>query len=108
VTSPDSRRDLAVVKTVGFTRRQLAGTVAWRASVAAAIGIAVGVPLGIALSRWLWTLFAGQIYAVPEPAVPAWGLALVLLGTVLLANLAAALPGRSAARTTTAHALRAE
>jgi hypothetical protein len=29
------RRDLAVLKTLGFTRRQLAGTVAWQASVAA-------------------------------------------------------------------------
>jgi ABC-type lipoprotein release transport system permease subunit len=40
--------------------------------------------------------------------VPAGALALVALGTLLLANLAAAMPGRSASRTATALALRAE
>ena len=102
------RRDLAVLRTLGFTRRQLAGTVAWQASVAAVIGIGVGMPLGIALGRFLWTLFARQIYAVPAPAVPVGALALVALGTILLANLAAAMPGRSAAGTSSASALRAE
>jgi len=102
------RRDLAVLRTLGFTRRQLAGTVAWQASVAAVIGIGVGMPLGIALGRFLWTLFARQIYAVPAPAVSVGALALVALGTILLANLAAAMPGRSAAGTSSASALRAE
>jgi FtsX-like permease family len=102
------RRDLAVLKTIGFTHRQLAATVAWQASVAAVIGIVAGVPLGIALGRWLWILFARQIYAVPQPTVPAETVILVTLGTLALANLVAALPGRSAARTPTALALRAE
>jgi hypothetical protein len=102
------RRDLAVLKTIGFTRRQLAATVAWQASVAAITGIVVGVPLGIALGRSLWDLFARQIYAVPEPTIPAGAVILVAIGTLLLANLAAAVPGQSAARTPTALALRAE
>ena len=102
------RRDLAVLKTLGFTRRQLAGTVAWQASVAAVVGIGVGMPLGVALGRFLWTLFARQIYAVPAPAVSVGTLALVALGTILLANLAAAMPGRSAGRTAAALALRTE
>jgi predicted lysophospholipase L1 biosynthesis ABC-type transport system permease subunit len=33
---------LALLKTLGFTERQLAATVAWQASVAAVIGIVVG------------------------------------------------------------------
>ncbi|HEY2812439.1 MAG TPA: FtsX-like permease family protein [Acidimicrobiales bacterium] len=102
------RRDLAVLKTLGFTRRQLASVVAWQASVAAVIGIAIGVPLGVALGRWLWILFARQIFAVPQPAVPASTLALVSVGALVLANIVAALPGRSAARTRTAVLLRAE
>jgi ABC-type lipoprotein release transport system permease subunit len=53
------RRDLALLKTMGFVRRQLAAAVAWQASVAAVIGIVAG--------RWLWNLFAEQIYAVPYP-----------------------------------------
>jgi len=102
------RRDLAVLKTIGFTRRQLAATVAWQATVAAIVGSAVGIPLGITLGRWLWTEFARQIYAVPQPAVPVISVVLLPLCAVALVNLVAALPGRSAARTPAALALRAE
>jgi hypothetical protein len=102
------RRDLAVLKAIGFTRRQVGATVAWQATVAAVIGIAAGVPLGIALGRWLWTLFARQIYAVPEPTVPVGSVVLVSLCTLILVNLVAALPGRAAARTPVALALRTE
>lgn len=48
------------------------------------------MPLGIALGRWLWTLFARQIYAVPQPTVPAEAVILVTVGTLALANLVAA------------------
>jgi hypothetical protein len=102
------RQDLAVLKTIGFTRRQLAATVAWQATVAAIVGSAVGIPLGIALGRWLWTAFARQIYAVPQPAVPVLSIVLLPLCALALVNLVAALPGRSAARTPAALALRAE
>jgi len=100
------RRDLALLKTLGFTQRQLATTVAWQASVAAVIGVVVGLPLGIAVGRWLWTLFARQIYAVPHPTVPVLSMLLVALGVLVFANLVAALPGQSAGRTSTAAMLR--
>jgi FtsX-like permease family len=102
------RRDFALLKTLGFTRHQLAVTVAWQASVAALVGIVVGVPLGIALGRWLWDLFARAIYAVPEPSVPIVQVLVVALAALVLANLVAAVPGRMAARTRTALVLRAE
>ncbi len=102
------RRDLALLKTLGFTRRQLAVAVAWQASVAAITGIVIGVPIGIALGRWLWDLFARDIYAVPRPTVPVLEVVVVAVVTIVLANLVAALPGRMAARTPTALVLRAE
>jgi hypothetical protein len=102
------RRDLALLKTLGFTRRQLASVVAWQASVAAVIGIVVGVPVGVVLGRWLWILFARQIFAVPQPIVPVWSVVLVAIGALVVANAMAALPGRRAARTPTALLLRAE
>ncbi len=102
------RRDLALLKTLGFTQGQLATAVAWQASVAATVGIIVGVPAGIALGRWLWSLFARAIYAVPQPSVPVVEIVLVALGALVLANAVAAIPGRIAARTSTAHVLRAE
>ena len=102
------RRDLALLKTLGFTPRQLAAAVAWQASVSAIVGVVVGVPVGIALGRWLWTLFARAIYAVPEPSVPVLEVVVVAVGALVLANLVAAIPGRIAARTPTADVLRSE
>jgi hypothetical protein len=102
------RRDLALLKTIGFVRRQLAAAVAWQATVAAVVGIVVGVPLGVIVGRWLWDLFAEQIYAVPYPTVPVSSLVLVSVGTLVLANVIAAFPARTAARTPTAFLLRSE
>jgi hypothetical protein len=102
------RRDLALLKTLGFTQRQLGAAVAWQASVNAVVGIVIGVPVGIIVGRWLWLLFARQIYAVPEPTVPAVSVILVGIGALVLANIVAAIPARVAARTPTALMLRAE
>jgi hypothetical protein len=102
------RRDFALLKTLGFIRRQLAGAVAWQASVIAAAGLAIGVPLGIAAGRLLWLAFAHELSAVPNPVVPAASLTLATVGALILANLVAALPGRQAARTPAAEVLRAE
>ena len=102
------RHELALLKTLGFTQRQLASAVAWQASVAAVIGVVIGVPAGVALGRQLWDLFARAIYAVPEPTVPVWPVILIVLGALALANIAAAIPGRIAARTPAAGLLRAQ
>ena len=102
------RADLALLKTLGFTRRQLAATVAWQATAAVAVGATAGVPLGIALGRYLWDRFAGQISVVPQPSVPVLTVALVVIGALAAANLVAAVPGRAAARTPAAALLRAE
>jgi ABC-type lipoprotein release transport system permease subunit len=66
-----------------------------------------GVPAGVTLGRQLWDLFARAIYAVPEPTVPVWPVILIVLGALVLANIAAAIPGRIAARTPAAGLLRA-
>ncbi len=102
------RRDLALLRALGFTQRQLATAVAWQASATAVVGIVVGVPVGIVLGRWLWILFAREIYAVPDPSVPVLQLLFIVLGALVLANLVAAIPGRIASRTSTALVLRAE
>jgi ABC-type lipoprotein release transport system permease subunit len=102
------RRDLAMLKTFGFTRRQLAAVVAWQSTTTALVGVVVGIPLGIVVGRELWTLFARSINAVPVPTVPVLSVLIVGVGTLVFANLVAALPGRSAARTPAALVLRAE
>jgi hypothetical protein len=102
------RRDLAVLKTLGFTRLQLRATVAWQSSVSVVIGVVVGVPLGIIAGRLLWNIFATGINAVPAPTVPVWSIVIISVGALVLANLVAAVPGRMAARTSTAIVLRAD
>ncbi len=102
------RRQFALLKALGFTQRQIAASVAWQSSVAAVVGVVLGIPIGIALGRWLWTLFADGISAVPHPTVPTLSIAAVALGAVVFANLVALLPGRVAARTRTSLLLRAE
>jgi hypothetical protein len=102
------RSDLALLKALGFTQRQLAATVAWQSSIAVLIGTFVGVPTGIVLGRSLWDLFAREIYAVPEPSVPTLTVTLIAIGALLLANIVSAIPGRIAARTPTALVLRSE
>ena len=67
--------------------------VSWQASLVAVIGTIVGAPVGVVLGRWLWILFAHEIYAVPDPTVPLMSIVLVVLGTLVLANLVAFFPG---------------
>jgi ABC-type lipoprotein release transport system permease subunit len=97
-----------LLKTLGFTERQLATAVACRGTVAAITGVIVGIPRGIVIGRELWTLFAHNLNAVPDPSVPAIPVIVVALGSLLFAYFVAALPGPSAARTPTALVLRAE
>jgi len=101
------RQDLALLKTLGFTKGQLAVTLAWQATVTAVVGIVIGVPVGIAAGRQLWIIFARSIDAVPEPSVPL-SIILVAAGALVLANLVAAVPGRVAASTPAAIILRGE
>ncbi|MGC2174799.1 MAG: ABC transporter permease [Acidimicrobiales bacterium] len=102
------RRDLALLRTLGFTRRQLTASIAWQASVAGIVGVVAGLPLGILIGRWLWILFARYIGAVPQPTVPLLSMIVVVAVTLALANVVAALPGRSAAHVSTAQVLRGD
>jgi hypothetical protein len=102
------RRDLAIMKTLGFTPSQVAVAVAWHATTVAVIGIVVGLPLGIAIGRFGWNVFARDLGVVPEVVTPVALTAAIVPAAILLANLIAVLPGWTAARTRPAIVLRAE
>ena len=102
------RRDLAILKTLGFVRGQVLAAVAWQATAIALIALLVGLPLGVAAGRFAWNVFAEELGVLPEAVVPGWPILLLVPATLLVANLVAAIPGRMAARTRPALALRAE
>jgi ABC-type antimicrobial peptide transport system permease subunit len=102
------RRDLAVLKTLGFTRRQLLGTVAWEASAFAGVALLVGLPVGVLAGRLAWAAFAHGAGVSSAAAVPLTTVLLVVPVTLLLANMIAAWPGLQAARLRPADVLRAE
>ena len=102
------RRDLALLKALGFTRRQISATIAWQATSTVAVGLLIGVPVGIAAGRLMWTLFARQLDVVAEPAVPFIVIGLIVLAALVAANALAALPGRSARSVPAALVVRGE
>jgi ABC-type antimicrobial peptide transport system permease subunit len=102
------RRDLALLKTLGFTRGQVLGTVAWEASAFAAVALLVGLPLGVVAGRWAWAVFANAAGVSAAATVPLTTVLLVIPATLLAANLIAAAPGWEAARLQPALVLRTE
>jgi hypothetical protein len=102
------RRDLALLKTLGMPRRDLASAVAIQASTLALLAVAVGLPLGVVVGRWTWTLLAERLGIVPSPGTPLLLIVLVVPAALLLANVAALSPALAAARVPAAAVLRSE
>jgi FtsX-like permease family len=102
------RRDLAVLKTLGFVRRQVSATVAWQATTLTALALLVGLPVGVAAGRWAWVLVNQGLGSPAGPVIPALAVLTVVPATVLVANMVAALPARTAAATRPAVVLRSE
>ena len=105
-------RDTATLKTLGMSPRQVISMVATSAAVLALLGGLVAVPAGVALYRVLFdqiSSLGGNItplafYDVFAP----WELVAIPLGGVVVAVVAATVPGRWAARTSVVEVLHAE
>lgn len=108
VTTRRRRRDLAVLRALGFRRGEVVRAVCWQACTLAAVGLVAGLPLGVAAGRTAWQALARSLGVVHDP-----GPAGTLVGAVVLSGLVAvnllALPAAVAAgRRSSAAALRAE
>jgi hypothetical protein len=102
------RRDLALLKTIGFVRGQVSATVAWQATVLAVAAVAIGVPCGVALGRWTWRLVARGIGSVAPPVVPVVSVLVVIPITLVAANILAGAPAWTAGRIRPAEVLHHE
>jgi putative ABC transport system permease protein len=109
VTSIRARRhDLAILKTLGLARRQVRATVERQATTLVAIALAIGIPIAFVAGRWTWQGFAGRLGVDDSVRVPALSFVVIAVAGGLLANLIAAVPARTAARTRPAIVLRSE
>jgi hypothetical protein len=102
------RRDLALLKSLGFTRRQVGAAVTWQAVATGAVALLVGLPLGIALGRWTWTQFARELDVVAQPEVPFATLAALVAGTFVVAIVVSLIPAQVGRRVDPATVLRGE
>lgn len=100
------RRELALLKTLGFSRGQVGATVAWQATTLGVVGLVVGIPLGVVVGRVAWQLVADSLGIAAEITTPVAALAVLVPATLVLVNLVAFVPARAAARTRPAVALR--
>lgn len=101
------RRELAVLRAVGFVRHQVRATVAIQATAIAVTGLLVGLPVGLAVGRWSWRVVVEGLFVAERVIIPA-SLGLVVPAALLVVNLAAAVPARRAAALAPAEVLRTE
>jgi predicted lysophospholipase L1 biosynthesis ABC-type transport system permease subunit len=107
VTAVRRRRgELALLKVLGFDRRQVGATVAWQATILGTVGLVLGLPIGIVVGRLIWRLVADSLGVSTEVTMPTVWLLLSVPCVLVVVNLIAFFPARSAARTRPAVALR--
>jgi hypothetical protein len=108
VSARRRRHDFAVLRALGFIRRDLSRTTSWQAITVVAAGVVVGAPLGVMIGRWAWLSAIGSVGMIDTPAVPLPVLALVAAVAIGGAAALGSVPGWIAARRSPAHELRSE
>ena len=102
------RRDLALLKTLGFDRAQVRATIAWQATTLATVGLVIGIPSGLIVGRLVWRSVADGLGVSNTATIPTLALLLAIPAVLALVNLIAFFPARAAAETRPAVALRSE
>jgi predicted lysophospholipase L1 biosynthesis ABC-type transport system permease subunit len=101
-------RDLAVLRAIGFTRRQTGSTVVVMALAIVILGAVVGVPIGVAIGSTLWQMTADGAFVLSDPNVRLLDVVAPVLGAVVVGLVAAAVPATRAAGRRASVGLRAE
>jgi ABC-type lipoprotein release transport system permease subunit len=102
------RHDLAVLRSIGFTRGDTRVAIAWQSTLIAVVGAVVGIPLGIIVGRFAWKQLAESFPVVYVPPFEVLAVLLVVPVAIVVANLVAAGPAHAATRIRPASALRTE
>jgi ABC-type antimicrobial peptide transport system permease subunit len=102
------RHELAVLRSIGFTRRNTRVAIAWQATLLAIAGLVIGIPLGIIVGRLVWKQVAEEFPVVYAPPLALVAIVLIVPIAILVANALAAGPAHAATRIHPARALRTE
>ena len=100
------RREVGLLKVLGFVNRQVASAVVWQATTLALVGAVVGVPLGVVAGRATWNAFADNLGAVPVSVVPVWLVCVLAAGVLVAANVISVAPALVATRSKPGNLLR--
>jgi hypothetical protein len=102
------RADLAILRSVGFTRRDSRIAIAWQATLLAIAGLVVGVPLGIIVGRLAWRQLANTFPLVYAPPLELVAVIVIIPIALIIANALAVGPAHAATRIRPANVLRSE
>jgi putative ABC transport system permease protein len=102
------RRDIAILRSLGFARSQVLGSALTVATAVSAAAVVLGVPLGLVVARWAWGLLETRLGVRSGVVVPVGWVLVVAVVTVVVAEVVSLIPGLRAARIRAAEALRSE
>jgi putative ABC transport system permease protein len=102
------RREIAILKTIGFVRRQVVALVAWQAGTFATLSLLIGIPVGIIVGRGAWALFASELGVGSSSIVPSAQILLCIPAVLLIAMIVAVGPAWFASRVQPAQVFRSE
>ena len=108
VTIRRRRHDLALLRTLGFERRQLRSTVFVQAVTLVLPGTLLGILAGVVVGRLAWSATATGMGAPEVQVAPVAAAVAVFASSLLLACVVAAVPARLASRAHPAQVLRTE
>ena len=98
---------IGVLRSLGFTRGQVARALCWRASLLATMAVVVGVPVGVVAGRWGWPPWPTASVSDP-PVVHMWAPAFAAVTLVVIANVSRSALDRAPCRHRVAESLSAE
>jgi hypothetical protein len=102
------RHDLAVLRAVGFSRRDIRATITYQATALAVVALVIGIPLGCIVGRRVWSAVADGIGVGTEISLPITGLVGVAVTALLVANIIGLLGAAAALRDRPAQVLAVE
>jgi ABC-type lipoprotein release transport system permease subunit len=108
MTGNERRRDLSVLRVIGYTRRQVGAVLRGAGTSVALVALIIGVPAGILAGRFGWRVVTNGLHVTTVSAVPLVWLTLIAVGLIVFAVLVAMIPAYLALRRTPGSALRSE